>query len=133
MFLQVLNFIVLAIGGYWFYPRLIGTFMNWVLGFCHFCVIIFSLYARFSPFGRWCSYNVAGNNGSAIESYENLQQVYGYFETKSSIFEKDYKGDSILMLNLAFFQLIFCLIQVFCLWIPLYGTPIKDEDRQVKH
>jgi len=134
MLLQSLNFILLAVGGYWFYPRLIGTFVNWVLGFCHLCIIGFTLYARFSPFGRWCSYNTAGNNGFAIETYDKLQYQYGYISlAQSSILVKDYRGDATLMLNLAIFQLSFCLIQVFCLWLPLYRTPVKDEDEQVKH
>ena len=124
---------LLALGGYWFYPRLIGTFTNWILAFCHFTVIGFTLFARFSPFGRWCSYNVAGNNGFAIENYDSQQQEYGYLSiAKSSLFVKDYQGDSMLMLNLALIQLLFCIIQVFALGIPLIKTPVKDEDSQVK-
>lgn len=104
-----------------------------MLAFCHFIVIGFTLFARFNPFGRWCSYNVAENNGFDIGNYDNPQQEYGYLSlTKSTLFVKDYQGDSMLMLNLALIQLTFCIVQVFGLGLPLYRTPIKDEDSQVQ-
>jgi len=95
-------------------------------------VIGFTLFARFNAFGRWCSYNIAENNGFVIGSFENPQQEYGYFSLiKSTLLVKDYQGDSELMLNLALVQLTFCIFQVFGLGLPLYRTPVKDEDSQV--
>merc|ERR1719203_380204 len=98
MFLLSLNFIVLAFGGFWFHPRLIGTFMNWILAFCHLAVILFTLFARFNPFGNWCSFNVA----SFDDSDNIIRDSSSPLSTISSIFTvKNYRDDAQLMLNLA--------------------------------
>lgn len=67
MLIHCANFVLLAIGGFWFYPRVIGTFLNWLMSLCHVGVIIFTLFGRYNPFGNWCSYNIANNNGWLIE------------------------------------------------------------------
>jgi len=67
MLLHVLNFVLMSFGGFWFYPRVIGTFINWFLSFCHVGVIVFTLFRRYNAFGVWCSYNEVANDGWLIE------------------------------------------------------------------
>jgi len=55
------NFVLLMIGAFWFYPRLFGTCFNCCLGIFHFAAWIHGLNVRFSPLGRACALNVAGN------------------------------------------------------------------------
>ena len=59
MLLQAANFVTLAFGSFWFYPRLIGTFCNCFCACCcHLSAIIMLWSARFSLLGRLCSLNI---------------------------------------------------------------------------
>jgi len=101
LLIQTLNFVLLAFGGYWFYPRLLGTFFNWILSVCHLCVIGATYYVRFNPWGRWCSYNEASNNGWAIEKYDELGSSYGEYTMEPGAFIRNYRGDALLLEVLA--------------------------------
>ena len=52
-----LNFILMTIGAFWFWPRFIGTWCNCCLGCCHISGISFMLAGATNPMGRICSYN----------------------------------------------------------------------------
>jgi hypothetical protein len=52
MIAQAVNFIVMTIGAFFFYPRCIGTILNFLLACCcHSTAISIALAARFLPFG----------------------------------------------------------------------------------
>ena len=56
-----INFVLMAIGGYWFYPRLIGTFLNCCYGLCHFAAWGLAVGVYAAPPGRVCTLNIAAN------------------------------------------------------------------------
>lgn len=60
--IMFLNFVLMAIGGFWFWPRLIGTMFNCCCGCCHLFAWSVALGARFSVWGNWCAYNDASIN-----------------------------------------------------------------------
>ena len=60
-----INFILMAIGAFWFYPRYVGTVINGCYGCCHCCAWIMALSSRFNPLGDMCSINVAPNKYEA--------------------------------------------------------------------
>jgi len=61
MIIQGINFIVLSIGAFYFYPRLIGTFCNFCLGCCHLSAFSIAIAARYSPAGALCAINISPN------------------------------------------------------------------------
>ena len=83
MITQGLNFILLAVGAYWFYPRCIGTFCNLFLGCCHFGAWIACLATRYSPPGELCAVNVSpnqyesGGTWSASSTYKSDGEMLG--------------------------------------------------------
>lgn len=61
MIIQGINFILLSVGAFYFYPRLIGTFCNFCLGCCHLSAFSMALAARYSPAGAICAVNISSN------------------------------------------------------------------------
>ena len=61
MIIQGINFIVLSIGAFYFYPRLIGTFCNFCLGCCHLSAFSVALSTRYSAPGAICAINISPN------------------------------------------------------------------------
>ena len=61
LILMALNFALMTIGAFYFYPRLIGTFLNCCYGCCHFAAWVLTLAVRFNPPGRYCAINIASN------------------------------------------------------------------------
>ena len=59
MIIQAINFVVLTVGAFWFYPRLCATVCNCCLGCCHFYGIVAALNGSLSPYGVMCGYNIA--------------------------------------------------------------------------
>ena len=60
MILSLINFIILMFGSWFFYPRLCGTILNCLCGYC--CVNGMTaalMTARFSAAGELCAHNVA--------------------------------------------------------------------------
>ena len=52
----------MAIGGFWWYPRLIGTVINaFCACCCHFSAVVMLFVARFGPAGKLCSLNRAAD------------------------------------------------------------------------
>ena len=61
MIIQAVNFIVMACGACFWYPRLIGAMCNCGLSCCHLAAWITIFATRFSPLGNYCSVNIVGN------------------------------------------------------------------------
>jgi len=89
-----LNYIVMALGGFYFLPRLIGTFCNCCLGCCHLVAFIMALAVRFNPKGAYCAANVA-----AIQ-YEGDRKFNDSWT---------FKKDASLLATLGVIQLLFWL------------------------
>ena len=51
MYVSVLNYILLMVGSFWFYPRMIGCCCNLCMGCCHAWSIILAIAYRYGPFG----------------------------------------------------------------------------------
>lgn len=132
MLLHALNFTLLAFGGFWFYPRMLGTFFNWILLVCHFAAIGFALYSRYNPFGVWCSYNEASNDAWAIDNYKDFGKPYASITQEHGRWITSYRADADLMVALAVMQSTLCVISTLFFTCPLYRTPVKDEDSQFK-
>ena len=54
-----INFIMLAIGAFWFWPRYVGTVLNCCFGCCHCSAIMWMLSGVLGPAGRICSFNIS--------------------------------------------------------------------------
>ena len=95
MFLQAANFVVLAIGGFWWYPRVVGTILNFLCACCfHFTAIVMLFGGRLSPPGDLCSYNIVT---STYNSSDKEWDPDGY----------TYEDDANKMMGLAGCQLVF--------------------------
>ena len=55
------NFILLAVGGFCFWPRLIGTYINLGLAIFNFAAAITAIVSNTKPKSVLCSYNKAFN------------------------------------------------------------------------
>ena len=62
MIFSAVNFILMAIGGYWFYPRLFGTFINCCYACCHCAAWTMAVGVYASPLGQLCTLNVHPND-----------------------------------------------------------------------
>ena len=59
MFVSGINFLVLMLGSFFFYPRLLGTVCNCCAACCS-CIAFSSIFTvRFSPLGQLCAVNIA--------------------------------------------------------------------------
>ena len=61
MVLMGCNFILLALGAFCFWPRLIGSYINCCCGALNCAGAIIALAGVLSPMGVMCGYNKAGN------------------------------------------------------------------------
>ena len=110
MFIQAVNFIVMAIGGFFWYPRLCGTLFNLVCAFtCHFASVILMFNRRLRPFGDLCSNNYVTSTYNGDNDWDEGGNTY--------------EDDANLMILLAVFQFLFWLVQCFCCCLPLLCTP----------
>ena len=57
--LMACNFILLIFGSFYFYPRLVGTYLNCCCSCGHIAVAAYALALRFNPVGAHCAINVA--------------------------------------------------------------------------
>lgn len=113
MITQGMNFILLAVGAYWFYPRCIGTFCNLCLGCCHLGAWIACLAARYSPPGELCAVNISPNQ---LENGGTWSDDWTY------------KKDAELLGALGIIQsILFCVQCCGCCW-PLFCLPIAGGD-----
>jgi len=92
---MALNFVLMTFGAFYFYPRLIGTFLNCCFSCCHFAAWITALAVRFSPIGNMCGLNISGNQ------YEVLPDGTIKFNDSWT-----YKKDGSVLALLGFLQMI---------------------------
>jgi len=106
--------IFLAFGGFWWYPRLIGTMTNFCCACCcHISAVSLLFGGRLNPFGKICSYNLSTSTYKGDLEWED---------------KPTYQDDANKMLILAVVQLIFWCVQCCCCCIPLFMTPVKDKE-----
>ena len=120
LILTSINFIILAIGGFYFQPRYWGTFCNLCYACCHCSAFSLAIGVRFNPLGIWCSYNIA-----PIQWKDNALDD-----------SHTYQSDGGILAGLGIIQFILWCVQCYCCCLPLYHTPIggdKDKDKKNKH
>ena len=109
MIAQSLNFMLMTCGSWWFWPRVLGTFMSWVLGLAS----LFAVYLSFESYQRdytdFCKYNIA------VSEYDDNSK----FESDGYTYKDDYDMIGVLMLG----SLSCGLLQLLCCWVPCYMTP----------
>ena len=114
MFLQAVILVVMAFGGFFWYPRLIGTILNFFCACtCHLACVVVLFSARLSPMGELCSWNLTES------TYKGKDDGWE---------EPTYQDDANKLLGLAATQFIFWIVQCFCCCIPLFCTPVEDKE-----
>jgi len=112
------NFILMTIGAFWFWPRFIGTWCNCCLGCCHITGISFMLAGATNPMGRYCAFNK-----STVEYKGDYEWDFDGMT---------YQSEHSMMFGLAIVQLLFWFIQCYCCCLPLIYTPVKDDAHTAK-
>ena len=109
MIIQAINFIAMACGAYYWWPRLLGTLCNCCLSCVHLSAWIVIFSARFSPLGNYCAINIAPIQlkGDTMDDFDD---------------EWTYQSEGGLMIIFGVIQALLFLCQCFC-WCPLYRTP----------
>ena len=102
------NFVLMTVGAFYFYPRLIGTFFNCCYACCHLVAWVLTLAARFNPLGRNCVLNVAPIQYEGDGKWNDLST---------------YKKDGSVLAALGAMQALLWCIQCYCCSLPLYSTP----------
>ena len=59
------NFIFMVFGSYYFYPRLVGSLLNFILSGWHYLAVLVMLTRRFDAFGKLCRANIAPSTYTA--------------------------------------------------------------------
>jgi len=114
MILQGANFLVMAIGGFYFYPRLIGTVLNTLMALtCHLPAIIMA----------FCG-NLIGGLACTLIPF-----VSEYDGEKFVIGGHTYSDDGKLILYFALVQSLLVCMQLCCCWCPLRWTPIAESGK----
>ena len=108
------NFLLLTLGSCFFWPRLIGTYLNCSLAFCSFAGAMMGIASVVSPIGRSCAFNHAYNTLDSDDTF--LDEGLRYSDEYGVIF------------GLAFYQIILVFLQCCCCSCPLFCTPVKDAE-----
>ena len=124
LMVSLFNFVMLMFGSWFFYPRLCGSILNCLCGYCCLNGVSIALVsARFSAAGELCSYNIApvtyNGNGQFEFDPEN-----GNYQT--------YKDEANLMLGLGVVQFILSCCQCTLCCIPLATTPTGEASKKEK-
>ena len=94
------NFVFLAFGGFWWYPRLIGSCLNFFCACCcHFAAILSLFGGNLGPAGKLCSFNIVS---STYEGDGKSNETNGDWKD-----EPTYQDDANKMLILGCIQLVF--------------------------
>ena len=102
------NFVIMTLGAFYFYPRIIGTFINCCYGCCHLIAWTLILGMRFNPIGNHCVLNVAPLQYTGDNTFDDSWT---------------YKKDGSVLAILGALQFILWCCQCYCCWLPLYCTP----------
>jgi len=121
LILQAFNFIMMAVGAFWFYPRLIGTFVNCCFGCCHLAAWAFALSVYANPLGQSCMLNIIGNQYGGKEYNASLNTWITEWSD-----DWTYQKDGTVLFALGTIQALMWCVQCFVCWIPLYSTPGAD-------
>ena len=112
--IMAINFVVLAFGAFYFWPRLIGTVCNsCCLCCCHFIGLIFMLVGVGNPFARICQYNKATSTYAGDYKWD--------WEGRT------YSGDFKFMFSCSIVMSFMWCIQITCCALPCFMTPIKPD------
>jgi len=116
LFFQACNFLLMTFGAYWFYPRLIGTFVNCCYGCCHLAAWTMAVGVFGSPLGQSCVINVQPNQYEGKEIFNDSMT---------------WKKDGQILISLGALQCILWCVQCFCCCLPLYNTPNPEGHKQL--
>ena len=70
------NFVLLTFGAFWFWPRLVGTLVNFFIGCCHCSAISMMMAGVMGPHGRICGYNLAPSTYLGDEKFDEDGMTY---------------------------------------------------------
>ena len=103
-----INFLLMTLGAFFWYPRLFGTLCNCCCSCCHCLAWAAALAVRFNPVGIWCGFNVAPIQYEGNRKFNDSHT---------------FKSDGGILAAFGILQLIFWCCQCYCCWLPLYWTP----------
>ena len=98
MFCQALNFLTLTFGAFYFYPRVIGTYCNLLLGTCHLLAIFIAFMSAKTPWGHFCSFNQSPN----MFFEDEAEEVFMEIGSQKFLGDSSYHNDAVVMNMLAF-------------------------------
>ena len=107
-----INFVILTFGAYYWWPRFIGTVMNYALCPCHLAGVILMIVGVTNPYARMCQYN------KATSTYD--EKYWWHWDRQT------YEDDYHFMLYGAMGMGVCWCIQVCLCCIPCYWTPTKE-------
>ena len=108
------NYILLALGSFFFWPRLIGTYLNCCFGCGALIGAFLGIFEATSPMGAYCGYNESANTMTGDDTFDEGGMTY--------------QTDQVMMLLFGIIQLLLGLAQCSCCWMPLCCTPVKDKE-----
>ena len=111
------NFIIMTLGACFFWPRFVGTWINFCYACCHCSAFATAIAVAFGPLGARCKTNIIGNE------YE------GNYKFNDSM---TYKMDGELLGALGAIQAVFWLAQCCLCCFPLFLTPAKISKKDKK-
>ena len=83
------NYILLALGSFFFWPRLIGSYLNCCLGCCGMVGGIIALYYTMFALGELCSYNEMVNTITTDEFVDD-GMTFRVFELDGMTYQTDW-------------------------------------------
>ena len=120
LFLSSFNFIAMAVGAYFWWPRMFGAYINLCYACCHCSAFTMALALRFNPVGAWCAIIIAPSEYKGNGEWDDTMT---------------YKKDGELLGSLASIQAVFWFFQCFFCCLPCLNTPVKKskKDKHAKH
>ena len=121
MLFMAFNFVLMSVGGFYFYPRCIGTWINaFCACCCHSTVVGLALSGRWRAYGNYCSFNIMPSQYDG----NYLPVVDGY----------SYADEAGLIGAFGVLQMLLCFAQCCCFCLPLRNTPVvgKDKDKEIQ-
>lgn len=112
------NYILLALGSFFFWPRLIGTYLNCCFGCGALIGAFLGIFEATSPMGAYCGYNESANTMTGDDTFDEGGMTY--------------QTDQVMMLLFGIIQLLLGLAQCSCCWMPLCCTPVEDKEHEQK-
>ena len=76
MIIMGCNYILLALGSFCFWPRLVGTYLNACFGCCGCSGAIAAISVATFPMGAYCAFNEAGNTINDDDTFDEEGMNY---------------------------------------------------------